>query len=436
MSAPSPDAPRASGAAISATAPRGFHRDSRGHAYLGGTRLTDVLADDRVATPCYVYDLGGIRDTVRQLVTTLRSNDVVAYAVKANSAGSIVRSIATEGGGADVVSGGELELAIACGIDPAKIVMSGVAKTDAEIDDAITLELLAIQAESVEELHRIDARARALGRKARVGLRLNPSVEIDSHSHIATGHDAAKFGIRKTELDEAWHVIDSSTSLQAMGVSAHVGSQLGSTSPYVASARSVCDLARARADAGKRLSYVDFGGGFGIDYGTGAVAEPASFAAAALELLRELRLDDHRLVVEPGRSIVGPFGVLVASVIQTKTSENHRWVMLDAGMNDLIRPALYGARHRVEPIDAPPGPPGHRVVGPVCESSDDFGHHELGDTPLTGVVIRDAGAYGFTLASEYNGRPLPAEVFLEDGRIEHVSPAPGRAAWLRRRLDA
>src|SRR5688572_9184849 len=211
---------------------------------------------------------------------------------------------------------------------------------------------------------------------------------------------------------------------------------LHEAAPYLRAARVVCDVAKAALARGLGLGYVSFGGGFGIDYGSKAALEPGGFVRPSLALLDELGLSDLELVIEPGRALVGSFGVLVASVIQSKRSGDRRWVMIDAGMNDLLRPALYGAKHRIEPLDRTPAAPDWRVVGPVCESTDDFGNHPLGAEPPSAVVVRDAGAYGFVMASEYNGRPLPAEVFVSGGAVKHVSSSPGRAAWVRRRLDA
>jgi diaminopimelate decarboxylase len=315
--------------------------------------------------------------------------------------------------------------------------MSGVAKADWELDMALGHGIHAVQIESIEEVRRVAARARAAGKTARVSFRINPGVEIDSHSHISTGHDEAKFGIPRADLGAAWSALDSEGSaLLAVGVSVHVGSMMSEPAPYLAAARVVGEVASARRAAGKRLEYVDFGGGFGIDYGARPSEPPAAFVRAALALVDELGLADHELVIEPGRSLVAPYGVLVATVLQSKVSGSRRWVMIDAGMNDLIRPALYAAKHRIESLESPPAAPSWRVVGPVCESSDDFGEHPLGDTPPSVVAIRDAGAYGFTMASEYNGRPLPAEIFVSGGAVTKASPSPGRAAWVKRRLEA
>jgi diaminopimelate decarboxylase len=315
--------------------------------------------------------------------------------------------------------------------------MSGVGKTDAELDLAISSRVLAVQVESVEEVDRVAARARALGIRTRVSIRINPGVDADTHAHIATGHDAAKFGVALFDVASAWRRIDEHDQLlEGVGVSVHVGSMLAEQEPYLAGGREVCSVARARLASGKQLSFVDFGGGFGIDHGQRPVAAPAEFARSAAALLRTEGLDDLRLVIEPGRSMVGPHGVLVARVIQARHRGMQQWIVIDAGMNDLIRPALYQARHRIEPVERPPDGDSWRVVGPVCESADDFGSHPLGAQPPQAVVIRDAGAYGFVMASEYNGRPLPSEVFVASGSVCSVSRSPGPEDWVKRRLEA
>jgi diaminopimelate decarboxylase len=289
----------------------------------------------------------------------------------------------------------------------------------------------------VEELTRIAERARASGHRADVSLRVNPGIEIDSHSHIATGHDAAKFGISESDLAAAYAVIDGSEGrLAQVGVSVHLGSMMTSTEAYARSARKLCDVARERRSQAPTFKYVDFGGGFGIDYGGEPSVPPSEFAHTCVRTLRDAGLSDLMIVVEPGRSLVAPFGVLVARIVQTKRSAARSWVMISAGMNDLIRPALYSAKHRIELLEQAPQEPEWRVVGPVCESSDDFGSHPLGADPTGLVAIRDAGAYGFVMASEYNGRALPAEVFVRGGKVVSVSRSPGPKAWLERRVSA
>jgi diaminopimelate decarboxylase len=412
----------------------GFSRDSSGQACLGGRPLSSIVSQAGVTTPAYVYDLGGMRDRVERLKSAFGSaRHLIAYAMKANSSGRVLSTFRDAGVGIDAVSGGELLLARRLDIPAQMTVFSGVAKTDAELDLALQAQIFSIQAESPAEVTRILARAESLGEKARVSLRINPAVEIDSHAHISTGHVRAKFGIPPTEVSGLTELLTQSAHGKLVGLSTHVGSMLRTPSGYIESARVVCEQARALRARGVGLEFLDFGGGFGIDYGAAPAEEPAQFAKAAVELLASEGLEDHLLVVEPGRSLVGPFGVLVASVVQTKQSGDLTWLFIDAGMNDLMRPALYGAIHRVEALDRPPGGHEYQVAGPVCESTDNFGAHALG-TPPTHVVLRDAGAYGYAMASEYNARPLASEVFVDGGEVVHVSPSRGVEAWIQDRL--
>lgn len=421
-------------------------RDAAGRLIFAKRPVEQWLQEAGAATPTYVYDIDAIRDAARSLRAAFGElSHLVAYAVKANSAGTILRALRAEGCGADVVSGSELALALASGIAPDDIVFSGVAQQDAEIDRALGAGprgIAAVQVESVEEIGRVALRARALGRRARISVRINPGVTVDTHAHVATGHDEAKFGVAVDDLGDAWEAVARHGSIDLVGVSSHVGSIQTSTGPYLEAARKLFDVARARLAAGAPLSFVDTGGGFGIDYGAGCPVTPADFARGVVRLYRERGLDGLRLVVEPGRSMVAAFGVLVASVVQTKhaRASGRRWAMIDAGMNDLIRPALYQARHRIEAVDQAASAElvRYRVVGPICESSDDFGWYDLPALLAAPslVVIRDAGAYGFTMASQYNGRPLPAEVFVEGGKVANVSAASSIDAWIERRLSA
>jgi diaminopimelate decarboxylase len=416
----------------------GFRRDAQDSAVLGSVRLAQLIREADVELPAYVYDVDGMTETLRSLHHAFGdAPHLVAYAVKANSAGTVVRAFAAEGAGVDAVSGAEVELALACDVPASRLVMSGVAKTDTEIDLALFKGILAIQAESVEELTRILARAKTTGHRADVALRLNPGIEIDSHSHMATGHDTAKFGISESDLAAAYAVIDASEGrLAQVGISVHLGSMLTTTEAYGRSARKLCDLARERRRHVTTLTYIDFGGGFGVDYGGAPSVPPSEFAHTCVRTLRDSGLSDLTIVVEPGRSLVAPYGVLLARIVQTKRSAAGQWVMINAGMNDLIRPALYSAKHRIELLESAPHGPEWRVVGPVCESSDDFGSHPLGPDPSGLVAIRDAGAYSFVMASEYNGRALPSEVFVRGGKIVSVSHSTGRQAWLARRVSA
>ena len=416
-----------------------FGRNPQGVATLGGLPVDALLAAAGCGTPAYLYDLEGIRSAARDLAAGFGVEpSLIAFATKANSAVPVLRALFDEGCGADVVSGAELGLVLEAGLAPEKVVFSGVAKRDDEIDRALGAGIYAIQAESVEELARIGARANALGRRARVSLRVNPGIAIDTHAHVATGHDEAKFGIARGDLGQAFAAIDATPAMAVVGVSSHIGSTQTSTAPYEAAARVLFEIARAREAANGPLEFVDAGGGFGIDYGAGCPAKPADFGRALVALKKEVGPSHLKLVIEPGRALVGPFGLLVAAVTQAKVSRSseRRWLMIDAGMNDLLRPALYQARHRIEPLrDTGTPRASFRVVGPICESSDDFGSYDLpsGPTPEH-VVIRDAGAYGFTMASNYNGRPLPAEVFVSQGRVVDVFPRRKDDAWIASRF--
>lgn len=416
---------------------------------LGGVSLVEIARDERIGTPAYVYDLDGIAEEARDLERAFDgARHLVAYAIKANAAAPVVRTLVREGCGIDVVSGAELRLAIRCGVAPSRILYSGVAKTDDELDLAILAGaegIGAVQVESVEEASRVAARASASGRVARVSLRINPGVAadaLDTHSYIQTGHDEAKFGVPLASVGAALDALGRSPSVRVVGISSHVGSQFTSTDAYLAAARALFDVAKA-ARGRAPLEFVDGGGGFGIDYGEGCPVRPADFIRATRALQAERGLGDLALYCEPGRALVGAHAVLVARVIQRKiapatgASPERRWTMIDAGMNDLMRPALYQARHRIVPLepDARAAARPYKVVGPVCESSDDFGVHDLPDAARE-VAILDAGAYGYSMASRYNGRPLPAEVFLRGGAVAGFTPRARLDAWVDDRLRA
>ena len=423
-------------------------RDERG-AVLGEVALRNLFLRDQAAggetvlpTPAYVYDLDAIAAEARALRAGFgAARHLCAYAVKACSAGPVVRALVSEGCGADVVSGGELALAMGAGVDARKLLFSGAAKQSWEIDRAIGAGeggILALQIESVEEIARVEARAKALGKKGRVSIRVNPGVVADTHAHVATGHDEAKFGVSTADLPRAYEALASAKNLSLVGLSSHVGSQLTKTGEYLAAAEVLLGLGADARKRGHALELIDFGGGFGVDYGAGCPVTPADFARAAVKMLAGSELRDLCLVVEPGRSLVAAHGVLVASVVGEKRAGDRRWVFLDAGMNDLLRPALYAAHHRIEPLEGAtvPREAKVRIAGPVCESSDDFGEHDfaIGGALPSHMVIRDAGAYGFTMASEYNARPLPTEVFLSGGKVVGTIVPRGVDAWVAERL--
>jgi diaminopimelate decarboxylase len=455
-------------------------RDPQGTLRLDGLDLAGLVQE--VGTPAYVYDLDAIAAEARALHQGFEgAAHLVAYALKANSAGAVVRTLAREGCGADVVSGAELSLALACGVAPENIVYSGVAKQDGELDRAIASGIGAVQIESVEEIARVERRARALGRTARVSIRVNPGVDLASvtHAHVATGHDAAKFGIKREDVPAAVRLAEDASSLELVGMATHVGSQFASVDPYVQGARAVFDLVRGLRAAGRlrSMGFVDTGGGFGVPHARAKresgrnegvpharakresgrnegvpharakresgrnedVPRPADFVRATRAEQRAYGLEGLSLYVEPGRALVAPHGILLARVVQPKVTATGRWLMIDAGMNDLVRPALYQARHRIVPLNAVTGATewvAWRVAGPVCESSDDFGDHALPGEPPSAVAILDAGAYGYTMASRYNGRQLPAEVFVSGGRVVGRTQRASVESWVEERAKA
>jgi diaminopimelate decarboxylase len=418
-------------------------REPSGALVLGGVALAEVVR--AAGTPTYAYDLDAIAAEARGLQAAFDdAPHLVAYAVKANSAGPVLRAIASEGCGADVVSGAEMLVALACGIRPDRIVYNGVAKTDDEIDRAVGAEIAAVQVESLEEIARVEARARAIARRARVGVRINPGVDLEgvTHVHIATGHDRAKFGVPRDQVPGAVERIEASPHLRLVGMTSHVGSHFSETAPYLEAARVLFGIVRGLRAAGRAgsLEYVNTGGGFGIPYADDVVVPPpAEFVRSARREQNAHGLADLALYVEPGRCLVAAHGVLLARVIQTKVGSTARWLMIDAGMNDLIRPALYQALHRIVPLDRPVDRASAvpwQVVGPVCESSDDFGEHLLPREAPGAVAVLDAGAYGYTMASRYNGRQLPVETFLRGGRVAARTERLPPEQWAEERATA
>jgi diaminopimelate decarboxylase len=339
----------------------------------------------------------------------------IHYALKANSTLAVVRHLRGAGASADVNTGGELEVALAAGFEPSEIVFTGVGKTRDEIARAVSLGVAALNAESFGEIDRIADAARSAGRTANVALRVNPDVEAGSHRHISTGSHRTKFGV---SLDEAREMIDSVARhdrLRLVGLHVHVGSQITAVEPLARGVAVVAGFAQEISARGLPLSHLDIGGGLGIAYQPGQpVVTPEEWAAAVIPLVQPTGLT---LVVEPGRWIVGPAGVLLTEIVDIKhRPEGGRFVIVDAGMTDLLRPALYDAWHEIEPVRLRPGASQNAdVVGPVCETTDSFATArplppvDVGDL----LAIRDTGAYGAVMASNYNRRPLAAEVMVD-----------------------
>ena len=380
----------------------------------------------RIGTPFYVYSAGAMRARLRAFQEAFAARPALfCYAIKANHNLAVIRTLARAGAGADTVSGGEIERALRAGVDPARIVFAGIAKTDEEIRFALRTGVLQLNVESVPELMRIDAVARELGEVAPIAFRINPDVDAGTHGKISTGRRSDKFGVPFEEAGELYALAASLPGIRPEGLHLHIGSQITRLEPFAAAYRRGVELLRTIRAAGIPLRRLDLGGGFGVRYRNEEPVPPSAFAALVQGLVGGL---DVELVFEPGRALVAEAGALVASVIYRKESGGRRFLILDAGMNVLIRPALYDAWHEVLPL-AEPAPDAHLapmdVVGPICESSDIFGRDRYLPLLDSGdrVAFLSAGAYGSVMSSDYNSRTGAAEVLVDDGRWVVVKPA-------------
>jgi diaminopimelate decarboxylase len=380
-----------------------------------------------VGTPLYVYSTATIERHYRVFANAFSASDcLVCYAVKANGSLAVVRTLARMGCGADVVSGGELRTALAAGINPAAIVYSGVGKTEAELVLALRVGVLQINVESVPELELIDRVARTIGCRARIALRVNPDVDALTHDKISTGRGEDKFGIEWTAAHEIYGRAARLARVQPVGIAVHIGSQLTSLTPFREAFHRVRDLVTMLRADGLPPTTLDLGGGLGVPYGNEPVPPPApgAYAKVVSETVGDLGC---RLILEPGRLLVANAGVLVTRVLYVKRGTTRTFIIVDAGMNDLLRPALYCAHHTVVPEREPPPDVEWNevdVVGPVCETSDRFASGirlppiEQGDL----LALRTAGAYGAAMASTYNVRPLVPEVLVRGDAYALIRP--------------
>jgi diaminopimelate decarboxylase len=378
----------------------------------------DAIARD-AGTPVHVYSGALIAARYRELDAAFGGYPHrLHYAIKANATLAVVGRLRELGASADANSGGEIDVALRAGFAPGDIVFTGVGKTRAELERAIVLGVRAINAESPGEVERIAALAAAQGARARIAVRINPDVDAGSHPHISTGRAVNKFGLAPDDARALIRGAARQPALEVVGLHVHIGSQVTSPGPVARAVSAVVALAgELRAD-GITLEHLDVGGGLGIAYAPGQpVMATSDYASAILDVVRPTGL---MLLLEPGRWIVGPAGVLVTEVVDLKRGPDDGWfVIVDGGMTDLLRPALYGAHHEIEPVAPRPGPPiVSHVVGPVCETSDTFS----GGRPMPPVAvgdllaIRDTGAYGAVMASNYNRRPMAAEVLVDADR--------------------
>jgi diaminopimelate decarboxylase len=384
--------------------------------------LADIAA--QVGTPVYVYSQKCLADSWEQLVSAFSALEpVICFAVKANSSRAIMALFASWDGGADIVSGGELQRALWAGVDPAKIVYSGVGKTRAEIAAALKAGILLLNVESEPELALINETAAGLGVKAPVGLRVNPDVDARTHPKITTGLAGNKFGLAVEEALAQYQAAAALPHLRIRGISCHIGSQITEVRPFADAAQRLLSLIERLRALGITLDYLDLGGGLGITYNRETPPGWQEYAKALIPLARRSGL---RLILEPGRALVGNAGVLLTQVLFSKQNLSKKFVVVDAAMNDLLRPSLYEAYHRILPLKEAAGaePEPVDVVGPICESGDYLARgRELAPVGANDyLAVMSAGAYGFTMSSNYNSRVRPAEVMIKGRNWEVINP--------------
>ncbi len=375
-----------------------------------------------VGTPTYVYSAGAILESFTAYDEAFAAvPHLVAYGVKANANLGVLSLLARAGAGADVVSGGELFRALKAGIPPTKITFAGVGKLREEMGEALKADILMFNVESLAELGQLDRVAQGLGVKAPVAFRINPDVDPETHPYIATGLRTSKFGIPIARAPEVYEAARALPGVEVAGVHMHIGSQLTKTAPFADALARVAELVETLRKRGIAIRYLDVGGGLGIRYKDERPPTPRDYAQVLLPIVKALGVT---LILEPGRSIVGSAGALLTRVLYLKDSDLKRFVIVDAAMNDLIRPSLYDAYHSILPVAAADGRPTRMVdvVGPICESGDFLAK----DRELPAVeegellAVMSAGAYGFSMASNYNARPRAAEVLVDGKRLSVV----------------
>ena len=396
-------------------------RGADGELRLDGHSLTTLAR--HFGTPLYVYSKAAMLDALGAYQRALQGRRaLVCYAMKANSTLAVLQAFAQAGCGFDIVSGGELERVLAAGGDAGKVVFSGVGKTRAEMRQALAAGVSCFNVESVGELEHLSAEAVAMGRTAPVSLRVNPDVDAGTHPYISTGLKGNKFGIAHDEALAAYRRAAALPGIEVVGIDCHIGSQITQVEPYLDAADRVLDLVEQVEAAGIPLRHVDFGGGLGITYTDEAPPSAELLVSRLLARVDERGHGHREVLLEPGRSLVGNAGVLLTEVQYLKPGDVKNFCIVDAAMNDLVRPAMYEAWMAIEPCNARAGEPlPWDIVGPVCESGDWLGRdRRLALAPGDVLAILSAGAYGMAMASNYNTRPRAAEVLIDGDRVHLV----------------
>ncbi|MEJ7555908.1 MAG: diaminopimelate decarboxylase [Aquificaceae bacterium] len=386
--------------------------------YLEGVSLK-ALAEE-FGTPLYVYSGSYIRDRIRAYREAF-PKALICYAVKANFNPHIVALVKEEGAGADIVSGGELFISLKAGIEPSKIVYAGVGKTVKELEYAISSDILMFNVESFMELEVLDELAGKLGKKARIAIRVNPDVDPKTHPYISTGMKKSKFGVDIKTAKKEYEHARKLKNLQVVGIHCHIGSQILDVSPYIEASQKVVELYYDLVKEGFDIQYLDLGGGLGIKYKPEqSNPEPSDLAEAILPVVKEVKA---KIILEPGRSVVGNAGILLTQVQFIKDKGHKHFVIVDAGMNDLIRPAMYEAYHHIVPVERKDRPYIKTdVVGPICETGDFLALDRELQAVERGeyLAVLSAGAYGFAMSSHYNVRPRACEVLVEKGKYRVI----------------
>lgn len=391
--------------------------------YQNGQLHAEKVPLEKIAslygTPCYVYSRAALTEGFRQFSDALKGREhLICYAVKANANLAILNLFAKLGAGFDIVSGGELQRVIAAGGDASKVVFSGVGKTRAEMRMALKADILCFNVESAAELDRLNEVAGSMGKRAAISLRVNPNVDAKTHPYISTGLKQNKFGVAYTDAIALYRKANAMPNLKVTGMDCHIGSQLTETSPFIAAVEKVLLLVDELAQEGIALEHLDLGGGLGICYSDETPPAISDYTAA---LLSALKGRTQKLILEPGRVLVGNAGLLLTTVEYIKPGEEKNFAIVDAAMNDLMRPALYDAYHEILPVVREEHAlETYEVVGPICETGDFLGHaRELAIAPQSKLAIMSAGAYGMSMSSNYNTRPRAAEVMV-DGDSVHL----------------